>query len=92
MVQGPQRVFVERLNSFFEADFDAVRQQIILAQQVPFLDFGVKVGIVFFSDRHDDGIAYNNLMCVDAILTLSLVIRSEAEAGAFPNAKLTLCS
>lgn len=31
-------------------------------------------------------------MCVDAALMLSLVILSDEEAGAFPKAKLTLCS
>lgn len=31
-------------------------------------------------------------MCVEAALTLSLVILASDEAGAFPKAKLTLCS
>lgn len=38
------------------------------------------------------GQIYRSLMCVEAALTLSFVIRSELDTGALPNAKLTRCS
>ncbi len=49
IVEGPKRVFVECLNAFFQPNFDAIGQQVILAKEVLFLDSSKKSGIVFLS-------------------------------------------
>ena len=38
MVEGPKRVFIECLNAFFQPNFDAIGQQVILAKEILFLD------------------------------------------------------
>lgn len=50
-VQGPKRVFVEGLDTFFKANLYAVRQEVILPQKVLLLNFREQRWIVFLSDR-----------------------------------------
>ena len=50
VIQRPERVFVKGLDALFQANFDAIRQQVVLAEQILFLDFRVKGRVVFFSD------------------------------------------
>jgi hypothetical protein len=49
-VQRPKRVLVECLNSFPEADFNAIGQQVVLPQEIVLLDLCEELGIVFFSN------------------------------------------
>jgi hypothetical protein len=51
-IQRPERVFVECFNAFRQRDFDAIRQQVVLTQQILLLDSSKKNGIVRFPDRH----------------------------------------
>lgn len=53
VVERPQSVFVERLDSFFEADLDAVGQERVLAQQVLLLHSSKEVRIVFLANGLD---------------------------------------
>jgi hypothetical protein len=50
IVQRPKRVLVECLNSFPEADFNAIGQQVVLPQEIVLLDLCEELGIVFFSN------------------------------------------
>lgn len=52
IVQRLQSVFIERFDTLLKTNFNTVRQQIVLPQEVLLLDFCKKRGIVFFSDRH----------------------------------------
>jgi hypothetical protein len=53
VIKGPERVLVERLNALFQADFNAVGEEIVLTQKILLLDFGVQRRIVLFSYRHN---------------------------------------
>src|SRR5690348_56122 len=44
IIEGPKCVFVECLNPFFQSNFDAIGQQVILAKEVLFLDSSKKSG------------------------------------------------
>jgi len=46
VVQCPQSVFIERLDALNKPYFDAVCQEIVLAQQVLFLDSVVEIGMI----------------------------------------------
>src|SRR5215469_4910252 len=52
VVQCPQRILVEGFDSLFEANFDAIGQQIILAQKILLLNLSKELRVVFFSNRH----------------------------------------
>jgi len=52
IVQSPEGVLVESFNSFLKADLYAVGKKIVLAKKVLLLNFLVKLGIVFFANRH----------------------------------------
>lgn len=90
VVQGPQSILVERLDSLFETNFDAIGQQIVLAQEILLLNLGKELRIVLFSNRHRKDVSQRRLIFREAFRTLSLVISSESRA--LPNAKLILCS
>src|ERR1017187_10004749 len=96
VIQSPKCVFVEKLNSLRQTNVDAIRQQVILSQEVLLLNSRVKLGVVFFPDGHLESARgqafthFRSLICVDADRTLSFVI--SVEFGALPKAKLTLCS
>ena len=61
VIQGPERVLIERLDTFLKTDFNTIRQQIILSQEVLLLDCCKKRGIVFFSNRHVNGACLNGI-------------------------------
>jgi hypothetical protein len=52
MVQGPKRVFVERLDPVAQANFNAVGQKVILPKQILLLDASKELRIVSLSNRH----------------------------------------
>ncbi len=55
IVQTPERVFVKRLDAFCQAYFNAVGQQVILPQEILFLDSRIKHRVIFFADGHGGG-------------------------------------
>jgi hypothetical protein len=72
VIELPQSIFVEGLDALAKPDFDAVRQKIILTQQVLLLNASKQLRVVTFPHRHDDyGI---RRMDSDAFLTLSFVM------------------
>jgi hypothetical protein len=52
VVKGPEGVFVERSVALRQSDLDAVRQQIVLSEEVSFLNKIKKCGIVTFRNNH----------------------------------------
>ena len=52
VIQGPQGVFVERLDTFLKSNFNAICQQVVLSQKVLFLNPRVEFRIVFLSNGH----------------------------------------
>ena len=52
IIQSPKSVLVKCLNALFKADFNAICEEIILPEEVLFLDSVVEVGIVFLANRH----------------------------------------
>ncbi len=52
VVQGPKSVLVECLDTLLNRDFNAICEQIILAQKVLFLNPVVQTGVVFFAEGH----------------------------------------
>ena len=53
IVEGPKRVFVERLDALFDTDFDAIGEKVVLAQKILLLNLGVQLRIVFFPYGHN---------------------------------------
>lgn len=49
IVQRPETIFIERIDAFLDADLYAVRQQIILSEQVLFLHAFIKSWMFAFS-------------------------------------------
>lgn len=52
MIKGPKRVFVERFNPFSQANFYAIRQQVILTEQILLLNPSKKFRVIGFPDGH----------------------------------------
>jgi hypothetical protein len=48
-VKGPERIFIESLDPFGQADFDAVGEQVVLPKQVLLLDALKKRRVIRFS-------------------------------------------
>lgn len=51
-IQGPKGVFIKSLNTLFKADLDAIQQQVVLTQEILFLDSCIQIRIVAFSYAH----------------------------------------
>lgn len=80
-VERPQGVFVECLDPFVQANFDAVGQQVILPQEVLLLHASKHRGIVVLSYGHWPYCAVPaSRMLREASLTVSLVISSAFNA------------
>jgi len=77
VIQSPKCVFVEKLDALRQANLDAIRQQVILPQEVLLLDFRVKSGIVFFSDGHQN-------QCGDKRSFIAEVLCASTQPERFP--------
>ena len=52
VVEGPQHVLVESNWSLRQSNFDIVREQVVLAYEVLFLNSRVELGVVLFEHQH----------------------------------------
>ena len=53
VVERPERVFVESAVTLAQADLNAVRQQVILPNEISVLDLLIKLGVFALDDDHE---------------------------------------
>jgi hypothetical protein len=51
-IQRPEGVLIECLYPFFQPNFDAIQQQIVLPKEILLLDLGIEPRVVAFSYAH----------------------------------------
>jgi hypothetical protein len=52
VIQCPKHVFVEGRGPLLQSNFDVVRKQIVLSNEIFFLNLRVKFGVVFLQNQH----------------------------------------